>query len=189
MAQDEQQADSVQQLPQASSTSIPSSARPAETPDAAGVFIPQLPKFGYLSYDSALRAMPQYAIVRQRLADLRQAYQLELSRVEQEFNEKYEAFLEGQRDFPRTILLKRQTELQQLMQRNVEFKAQGRLDLQKAEEEAMRPLRQRLNEALATLARGRGLALIINTDSNACPFIDPDLGEDVQEAVSILLSE
>ena len=173
MAQDKQQADSVQQATSLQSLILNSPS----------------PVFGYLSYDSALQAMPQYAIVQQKLADLRQAYQQELSRVEQEFNEKYEAFLEGQRDFPRTILLKRQTELQQLMQRNIEFKAQGRLDLQKAEEEAMRPLRQQLNETLATLARGRGLALIINTDSNACPFIAPELGEDVQEAVGLLLSE
>jgi outer membrane protein len=145
-------------------------------------------RFGYLSYDSALRAMPQYAVVHQQLTDLREAYRQEMSRVEQEFNEKYEAFLEGQRDFPRTILLKRQTELQQLMQRNIDFKAQAQRDLQQAETEAMQPLRQQLNDALATVARNQGLALIINTDSNACPFIDPLFGEDVQEAVQTLLS-
>lgn len=150
---------------------------------------PVQPIFGYLSYSQTLQAMPDYAIVQQKMADLRAAYETELKRVEEEFNKKYEAFLDGQRDFPRTILLKRQTELQQLMQQNLEFKAQGQADLQKAEEEAMMPLRAKLNEALAVIAREHGLAIVINTDANACPFIDPMLGVDVQQTVVSLLSK
>ena len=139
--------------------------------------------FGYLSYDSMLVAMPQYAIVRQQMADLRQAYETELKRVEDEFNQKYEAFLEGRAEFPRTILLKRQTELQEMLQRNVDFKRQGQEDLQRAEREALAPLRILLNETIASVARELGLALVVNTDSNACPFIEPMMGVDINEAV------
>ena len=144
-------------------------------------------RFGYLSYDSALVAMADYAIVQQNMTNLRQAYDTELLRVEKEFNDKYEAFLEGQKDFPHTILLKRQTELQELLQRNIDFKKQGLSDLQKAEREAMQPLRKRLNEAIAQVAAQQHLALVLNTDSNACPFIDPSLGVDVSQAVNDLL--
>ena len=146
-------------------------------------------RFGYLSYDAALTAMPQYAIVQQKIKNLREAYNKEVERVESEFNQKYEAFLEGQRDFPRTILLKRQTELQQLMQRNIEFKAQGRQDILNAETEALKPLKIRLNETLATLARKYGLALVINTDGNACPFIEPTLGMNLQDEVTTVLNK
>ena len=144
----------------------------------------QLIQIGYLSYDSALTAMPGYALVQARQQKLREAYEAELKRVEEEFNQKYEAFLEGQRDFPRTILLKRQNELQQLLQQNLDFKRQGLQDLQKAEEEAMAPLYEKLNVAIAKVAKGKGLALVVNTDSNACPFIDPEMGVDIQEAVA-----
>ena len=109
--------------------------------------------------------------------------------MEDEFNVKYEAFLEGQKDFPRTILLKRQTELQEMMQRNVEFKKQGLVEIQNAEREAMLPLRQRLNEAIAQVAAEQRLALVVNTDSNACPFIDPALGVNVTEAVMVKLNK
>ena len=142
---------------------------------------------GYLSYDSVLQAMPDYAIVRQQMADLRAAYEKELKRVEDEFNQKYEAFLEGQRDFPRTILLKRQNELQELLQKNIAFKQQGQADLKKAEEEALLPLRQRLAEVLAAVARENKLLLIVNTDQNACPFIDPDRSCNVTEDVMRML--
>lgn len=149
--------------------------------------ITQLLQIGYLSYDSALTVMPGYALVQARQQELREAYEAELKRVEEEFNQKYEAFLEGQRDFPRTILLKRQNELQQLLQQNLDFKRQGLKDLQKAEKEAMAPLRDKLNVAIAKVAREKGLPLVVNTDSNACPFIDPEMGVDIQEAVSALL--
>lgn len=144
-------------------------------------------RFGYLSYDSALVAMADYAVVQQNIADLRKAYETELQRVEKDFNDKYEAFLEGQKDFPHTILLKRQVELQELLQRNIDFKKQGLDDLQKAEREAMQSLRKRLNEAIAQVAAQQHLALVLNTDSNACPFIDPSLGVDVSQAVNNLL--
>ena len=138
---------------------------------------------GYLSYDSALVSMPEYKSVKDQLASLRQAYEDELKRVEDEFNRKYEDFLDGQKDFPRTILLKRQTELQDMLQRNLEFKQQGQADLAKAERDLLAPLRIRLNEAIATLARSKHLALVVNTDSNACPFIEPMLGVDLNEEV------
>ena len=139
--------------------------------------------FGYLSYDEALKAMPQYAIVEKHMADLEKAYLKELKRVEDDFNQKYEAFLEGRKDFPRTILLKRQTELQQLLQQNVEFKAKSRDDLEKAREEALAPLRQRLADVIASVARKHRLALVVNTDANACPFIEPNMALNLNEEV------
>ena len=163
---------------------VPDVPKPAEE----APLITQLLQIGFLSYDSALATMPDYALVQARHQELRQAYEAELKRVEDEFNQKYEAFLEGQRDFPRTILLKRQTELQQLLQHNLDFKRQGQKDLRKAEQEAVAPLRKKLDEAITQVARKNGLVLVVNTDSNACPFIDPEMGVDVQDAVEQLLS-
>jgi len=156
--------------------SVDSTAIPTEQPQP-------VVRFGYLSYDSMLTAMPQYAAVQQQMATLRQAYEKELKRVEDEFNQKYEAFLEGRAEFPRTILLKRQTELQEMLQRNVDFKRQGIEDLNKAEQEALAPLRILLNETIASVAREMGLALVINTDANACPFIEPLMGVNLNDAV------
>ena len=67
-------------------------------------------RYGYLSYQEALESMPQYAMVQKQMENLRSQYQAETLRVEEEFNRKYEEFLEGQREFPKTILQKRQTE-------------------------------------------------------------------------------
>ena len=140
-------------------------------------------RFGYLSYEQALKSMHDYAIVQQKMTTLQSQYQAETMRVEEEFNRKYEEFLEGQREFPKTILQKRQTELQELMEKNIAFKEESRQLLATEEEEAMAPLKIRLAETIARIAKEHGLALVINTDSNACPFIDPMMGEDINMLV------
>ena len=140
-------------------------------------------KFGYLSYDLAMKSMSEYATVQMRMDSLRSAFNAEMQRVEDEFNRKYEDFLDGQKDFPRTILLKRQTELQEMLQKNLAFKQQLQQELKDTEAQLMAPLRIHLNEAIATIAHEQGLALVINTDANACPFIEPAMGVDVHELV------
>lgn len=143
---------------------------------------------GYLSYDGALAVIPQRAIVEKQIKELTDQYEAELKRVEDEFNQKYEAFLDGRKDFPRTILLKRQKELQQLLQRNVEFKDKSLQELQQARDEAYAPLRQQLNEAITAIAKRHQLAIVFNTDANACPFIDPDMAIDISEEVKQMLN-
>ena len=146
-------------------------------------------RFGYLSYQQALQAMPQYALVQKQMAELRHQYEAELQRVTNEFNRKYEEFLEGQREFPKTILQKRQTELQELMTRNVAFKEESLKQLADAEREALAPLKIRLAETVARIANERGLALVVNTDSESCPYINPAWGENLNELVIVSLAK
>lgn len=144
-------------------------------------------KFGFLSYDAALQSMPDYAVVETDMAKLREQYADEQKRVEGEFNKKYEEFLDGQRDFPQTILQKRQSELQELLEKNIAFKKESLRLLEQAQEEAMAPLKARLATVLAKVGTERGLAFILNTDQNATPWISPTMGEDVTEAVKAAL--
>ena len=140
-------------------------------------------RFGYLSYAAALQAMPEYAIVQKKMADLRQQFQAETLRVEDEFNRKYEEFLEGQREFPKTILQKRQTELQELMERNIKFKENSQEELSNTEKNLMAPLKIRLIETIGKIGRDRGYAFIVDTDNQALPFINPTMGDDVTQFV------
>ena len=144
---------------------------------------PTVMVFAYLSYEQVLKSMPDYALVQTALANERAKYEAELKRVEQDFNLKYEEFLEGQRDFPQTILRKRQTELKELLERNVNFKAESRQALAESEAKAMAPLKAKLAEVLEKIGLEQGYAFILNTDANAVPFINPALGEDITQKV------
>ena len=144
-------------------------------------------KFGYLSYATALQAMPEYAAMQNNMAELRQKYEAEQKRVEDDFNKKYEEFLDGQKSYPKTILQKRQSELQEMLDKNIAFKKESQRLLSQAEEEAMAPIRVRLAEVLDAIGRERGYAFIVNTDEKAPLWLNPAMGEDVSEAVKALL--
>ena len=143
--------------------------------------------FGYFSYGEMLRAIPEYGLAQKNMEDLRMKYDAEMKRAEDEFNKKYEEFLDGQRDFAPSIYQKRQAELQDMIEKNVMFRDKARQLIEQAESEAYTPIKERLNEAVAQLGRERGYAFILNTDNNACPYVDPEKGEDVTQALRNIL--
>ena len=52
-------------------------------------------RFGYLSYDSVIVSMSEYASMQQSMEQLRAQYAAEQQRIEDDFNKKYEEFLDG----------------------------------------------------------------------------------------------
>ena len=140
-------------------------------------------KFGYLSYEAAIKAIPDYEEMQNNLATLRAQYEAEMKRVEDDFNKKYEEFLDGQAHFPKTILQKRQSELQEMLDKNTAFKRQGQELLNDAEASMRQKLQAALDAAITTVGQEGGYAFILNTDQHAAPFINPQMGEDVTQAV------
>ncbi len=136
-------------------------------------------KVGYFSYSAVLQSMPDYSVVQANVAKLRQQYAAELDAAQKEFNEKYELFLDQQARLADAIRQKRQADLQILLERNERFKKESERLLAQAEKEAMAPLHTKLKAAIAKVGQEGGYAVIVNTDSEACPFISPSLSEDV----------
>ena len=140
-------------------------------------------KFGYLSYNAVMQAMPEYAAMQNSMAELCQKYEAEQKRVEDDFNKKYEEFLDGQKSFPKTILQKRQSELQEMLDKNIAFKKESQRLLKQAEEDAMAPVMVRLAETLDAIGKVRGYAFIVNIDEKVALWLNPSLGEDITATV------
>lgn len=140
-------------------------------------------KFASVDYDTVLKQMPEYAKTQQDLAELKAKYDQEATRGEEEFQTKFSDFLQGQKDFPENILVKRQAELQTLMEAGIKFRQEAQDLLSKAEQSLIAGVKEKLNEAIRTVGLEGGYAFIINTDKDGCPFINPMLGENVTERV------
>ena len=153
----------------------------AEQP-AAIVAQPAL-RFGYFSFEQVFHTMPGYAIAKHNMDELRTKYDEETKRVENEFNSKYEEFLDGQRSYAKTILEKRQAELRELMEKNIAFKAEANRLLKQAEDEAFAPLKAKVNEEAQKMGKEKGFAFILNTDNNAAPYLNAEMGEDITAAL------
>lgn len=154
-------------------------AQTEETQQAA----PAVIKVGYLSYDAAFKAMPDYAVVQQKMETLRKQYDDELKSAEKEFNDKYELFLEQQASMALAIREKRQSELQLMLENNVAFRQESQRLLAQAEKEALNPLQTKLQDVLNNIGNARAYLFIINTDANACPFINAASAEDITDDV------
>ena len=99
-------------------------------------------RFGYLSYNTVLTSMTDYQLAKRSIDDLKLKYDAEMKRSEKEFNEKYEEFLEVQRDLVPSILRKRQGELQEMMEKNIAFKNDAQQLLKQAETDAYAPVKK-----------------------------------------------
>ena len=138
---------------------------------------------GFISYGQVLKEMPEYAKAQQDLAVLKVKYEAEAVKGEEEFQRKFVDFLQGQKEFPKAIMQKRQAELQSLMDAGVAFRMKSQELLSQAEKELMQEAYTRLNTALLEVGAENGNVCILNTDNNSCPFISSSLGVDVTELV------
>lgn len=135
--------------------------------------------FGYFSYDSLLTSMGGYKIIRHNVDAMKAQYAAEAKRSEDEFNDKYEAFLDDQPRLASTIRKKRQAELLDLMERNTRFKTEAKRLIDDYERRAVDSLSRILDAAIAEVGAARHLAFIVNTDNHNLPFVNPSMGEDV----------
>ncbi len=145
-------------------------------------------RFGYFSFDNVLKSMPDYVMAQRSIDDLRQKYDAEMKRAEDEFNSKYEEFLDVQKDLVPAILRKRQAELQEMMQKNINFKNESQRLLKQAEADAFAPVKNKLYNALTKVGQAQGYAFILNIDGDACPYVNPEMGEDATELIKEALN-
>ena len=136
------------------------------------------PIYGTLRYDSILHAMPEYAAMEVRVKQLRQKYESEAAYNEQTFKRMFSDFLQGQKDFPQNILLKRQRDLQEEMQKGLKFRQEADSIIRAAEANMIAPIRLMLDDAIAAVGEERGYHCIFNRDSQAVPFVRRSLTED-----------
>lgn len=167
-----------------SEVSTPATADvPTVSNDIPTITVVEAPQFGFLSYNNVLKAMPEYEQAQQSIEKLKTYYDKEMERSEKEFSKKFNEFIDGYKSFPENIMLKRQKELQQLMEESMTFKKEAQQLLTKSEKELMEPIHTRLKEAIQTIGKERNYSYIINTDNNNYPFININKGEDITDAV------
>ena len=136
-------------------------------------------KFGYVSYREIVKALPEYTIVITHLDELQGKYEAEIARSEREFNQKYSDFIEEQASFPENIRIKRHKELQELMEKSIEFKDEVNRTMREARREMMKPLYEKVDEVVMKICIDEGYDYILNTDDRAYIAINPNNGKNV----------
>lgn len=145
-------------------------------------------KFGYVSYGEILKALPEYSLVSTHLDELQAKYEAEVERADREFNQKYAEFIEEQSKFPDNIRMKRHKELMELMEKSMAFKDEINNAMREARREMLKPLRDKIDEALQQLCEDEGYDYILDTDESAYVAINPKRGKDVTDKLKSALN-
>lgn len=140
-------------------------------------------QFGYLSYSKTLKNMPEYTNAQNALQILKKKYDDEAQYNEEKFKKMFADYLQGQKNFPEQIMLKRQKELQVAMEQGISFRQDAQQLLTKAENDLLRPIKQKLDSILALIGKENGFSFIANTDGNTLPFIHGQAGKDITSIV------
>lgn len=138
-------------------------------------------KFGYVSYMEIVKALPEYNLVETHLDELQAKYEAEIERSDREFNQKYTDFIEEQSKFPDNIRIKRHKELQELMEISMEFKGEINRAMREARKEMMKPLYEKVDEAVMKVCVDGDYDYILNTDNRMYIAINPNNGTDITE--------
>ena len=140
-------------------------------------------KYGYLSYSQVLENMTEYKVAQQQLKELRNKYEMEAQYNEAPFKRQFAEYLQGQKDFPQSIMLKRQRDLQEALEKSLAFREEAERLLKQAEAEVLAPIKSRLDNAIRMVGGAYNLDYIYNLDTNAMPYVNPILVMDVTKLV------
>ena len=140
-------------------------------------------KYGYLSYSQVLENMTEYKVAQQQLKELRNKYEMEAQYNEATFKRQFAEYLQGQKDFPQSIMLKRQRDLQEALEKSLAFREEAERLLKQAEAEVLAPIKSRLDNAIRMVGGAYNLDYIYNLDTNAMPYVNPVLVIDVTKLV------
>ena len=136
-----------------------------------GVFAQDL-KFGHINSDEIITVMPEYSKARTDLQTLEKSYADDLQRTQEEFNRKYQEFQQAADSLPQNIAERRQRELEDMLQRQNEFRQKAMQDMEKASADLMAPIQKKLSEAIQAVGKAEGVVYIFDMARAAISYVD-----------------
>jgi len=149
-----------------------------------GVFAQDL-KIAYVNTQDVLMAMPELSSMNKQIEDLNQEFESELKVMNEEFTNKYQAFMAQQDSLTENIRLRRMQEIQDLEQRMNQLYQTAQTTVQQKQEELFRPIQEKMMKAISDVGSENGYAYVLNvgtllytgsTSVDATPLVKKKLG-------------
>ncbi len=130
-------------------------------------------KFGHMNSSEIIPSMAEYNKAITELQALEKKYTDESQRSQEEFSKKYQEFQQAMADgtLPQNIAERRQKELQDMMQRLEAFQQEAQQSMQKAEQDLMVPIYQKLNKAIETVGAAEAMIYVFDLARTPIPYV------------------
>ena len=119
-------------------------------------------KFGHVTSELLLQAMPEYDSAQTELAELQQHYELEIERIQVEINKKIEEFNQGEATMSDLIKEAKASEIQELQMRLQNFSQTAQQDLQQQGMRVIQPVMEKARNAINEVAKEHGLIYVFD---------------------------
>ena len=119
-------------------------------------------KFGHVTSELILQAMPEYDSAQLELEELRQFYTVELERIQVEINKKIEEFNQAEATMSDLIKEAKASEIQELQMRLQNYSQTAQQDLQQQGMLVMQPVMDKARTAIDEVAKENGLLYVFD---------------------------
>ena len=119
-------------------------------------------KFGHVTSELLLQAMPEYDSAQLELQELQQHYTLELERIQVEINKKIEDFNQAEATMSDLIKEAKASEIQELQMRLQNYSQTAQQDLQQQGMLVMQPVMDKARGAIDEVAKENGLLYVFD---------------------------
>ena len=117
-------------------------------------------KFGHITSEVLLQAMPEFDSAQLKVQDLRSQYELE--RIQVEINKKIEEYTQTEATMSNLIREAKASEIQEMQVRLQNFSQTAQQDLQQQSSMMIQPVMEKARGAIAEVAKEKGLLYVFD---------------------------
>jgi len=136
-------------------------------------------KLGYINSQELVMAMPERVEVASKLEKLATELGNQMDEIRVEFTTKYEEYQQNSATYSPAIKTQKEKELQTLSERLQQFQQDAQADLETAQDELMRPLVQKAQDAIEKVAKDNKFTTVFDTASGIFLYVDDTTMVDV----------
>jgi outer membrane protein len=122
-------------------------------------------KFGHVDSRELLMSMPESDSAQTRIQQISEEYQQQMEEMQVELNKKYDTYLTNRESYTELIRQTKEADIQEMQQRIGQFEQMAQQDLQTQQQEFMRPILEKANNAVKEVAQENGFIYIFDTGS------------------------
>ncbi len=135
-------------------------------------------KFGHINSSRLLGVMPEREAAQLQLQREERSLINELENLQVEYQNKLQNYVESQDTLTNVVRQLRESELREMQNRIQEFQANAQEDLQQRQMELIQPIFEKIEKAIAEVARERGYIYVFDIDGNSILYFS-EQSEDV----------
>ena len=129
-----------------------------------GVFAQEV-KIAYVNTNEVIMAMPELSDMEKQMADLNKEFEDELKGMNEEYTNKYQAFVSQQDSLTENIRLRRMQEIEDLQNRMQQLIQTAQQDLPQKQETMLRPIQEKMMKAINDVSAENGYTYVLSSET------------------------